>query len=458
MYSSIYRTLILPLWELKQKRHTRHSLQQLKANARLSRAQVQACQFQKLKSIIQHAYDHTKYYRQVFDALGCTPASLTTIADLGRLPFVTREILNDRHKDMIADTYAPNEIHYDATGGSSGLTTRFARDNACLAIKKAAEYRFNGFTGWKPGEKILYYWPALKDFARTGSPRSLLKNQLLTREILLYAGKLNPEVLSEHVQILQRFKPALIRCFPSALQQLAEYCKEQAIRLPVSRGIISVGEPLLDSQRVIFQEIFCAPAYNCYVSRETGNMACECNQHNGLHVADDMVFIEVVNPDINGMGEIAVTDLTNYGMPLIRYRIQDACRIPNKACPCGSNFTRIDLSGARLTDYFIAPTDNSFISGASLVHYLLAEGSGLGRMQLVQDAQDHILVRIADNEQNCSEGMQQIRTKIDAMFKGSMRTDFEFVESIPFLASGKYCFAKRTFTPSKTPKDAPHAN
>ena len=96
---------------------------------------------------------------------------------------------------------------------------------------------------------------------------------------------------------------------------------------------MSTGESLEPFHREIFREAFNAETFNMYGTREVGNIACECDCHEGLHIAMETSLVEVVDqgrPVADGTeGEIIVTDLTNYGFPMIRYAIEDfGCRLP----------------------------------------------------------------------------------------------------------------------------------
>ena len=83
---------------------------------------------------------------------------------------------------------------------------------------------------------------------------------------------------------------------------------------------------LFEPIRQTIESVFQAPVFNRYGSREVGDIACECEAHSGLHVALPTQFVEILRPDGTAagpgeIGEIVVTSLTNFAMPLIRYRI-----------------------------------------------------------------------------------------------------------------------------------------
>jgi phenylacetate-CoA ligase len=408
----------------------------------MDRKDIEEIQRKKLAALLLHAYRNTCYYKELFDRASFNPESCSGPGDINKIPPLTREILNNRFNDLIASNIPRNGIHLDGTGGSTGMPTRFARDNECLDIKRASEFRFNSWTGWHPPEKILYYWSPIRDFGSRKWISSLDPLRYLRPELRVYAGKLNDKLMSEHLKIITRYRPALLRAFPNTLQIFAEYLERCKVQCRIKNGIICVGESINDFQRDLFERVFSAKVFNCYVSRECGNMACECNSHTGLHVAEDMIMLEVDNPDPGGTGEILLTDLENYGMPLIRYRIQDASRWVAGECPCGMRFRRIDLNSARLADFLVSPIDGSMIGGVTLIHYLLAVGPIVGRFQIVQDQLDHVTVRMARSEEKNEEAKNHIRKTLNRIFEGKMRQDIEYLDEIPFLSSGKYQFIR----------------
>jgi len=326
LYSKVHSVLVRPFWERRNGLGTREHLRFLMKSELWSEARLRSYQIERLRLVLRHAYEHTQFYKKRFNEAGFNPYEVDSFDPLKRIPPVTRQDLNDSLKDMIADTIPENERHFDATGGSTGLPTKFARDNACLSIKKASEYRFNMWAGWNPGEKILAYWPALTDFSGDEKKGYEVRSLLYTRNLKLFSGQLNEKILSDHVQAFRWFRPHLIRAFPSALQRFAEYVSQLEVVLPRPKAIICVGEPLLQSQRAIFSKVFGCDVFNCYVSRECGNIACECSAHDGLHIAEELVYLEIENQGKGEFGEIFLTDLWNMGMPLIRYRIQDAAK------------------------------------------------------------------------------------------------------------------------------------
>ncbi len=444
-YSRIHQKFLWPLVERRSSLKTGPASRFLAESDFWPAERIREFQWKRLSALVEHAYNHTVFFNKRMNEIGAKPDDIKSIEDFKKIPPVTREEVNENLYEMLADNIPEGERHFSSTGGSTGLATRFARDNQCLSLKKASEYKFNRWTGWNPGDKILYYWPALTDFS--GDPQKLrfLRSLFYSRSLSLYAGRLNQSILKEHLSLFAKFRPKLVRAFPSALQRFCEYAGEHGIRLEGPEAIICVGEPLLQSQNKLFSEIFGCQVFNCYVSRECGNIACECPFHEGLHVAEELIYLEIERKGTGEYGEILLTDLWNMGMPFIRYRIQDAARWVDGECACGRKHRRIGIDAARLSDFLISPIDGSYVSGSTLTHYLLAEGPGVGRVKIIQDERDHIQVTMSGNKKSNREGADHIREKVSIIFQGTMRVDFNFVDSIPLLKSGKYSFVERKF-------------
>lgn len=445
LYSKFHQRIIWPIIERKNGFHTSNHLKILKKNEMLSRDELKALQFKRLKKILNHAYSNTDFYKKKFDSLQLTPEDIRSFDDFQSIPPVTREDLNHYLNEMIATSISEKDRFFSTTGGSTGLATRFAIDFKSLPLKKASEYRFNTWSGWEPGNKILAYWPALVDVSGNEKKKADYKNKYFYRHLKLFSGKLNEAILNEHWFAFNDFKPQLVRAFPSALEKFAEFVESASKKVTRPNAIISVGEPLIHHQRELFSRVFKCDIYNCYVSRECGNIACECPAHDGLHVAEDLLYMEIDSIEENNFGEILLTDLTNYGMPLIRYKIQDAAKWLPGRCACGKNHRRIGVEAARLSNFLISPVDGSYVSGSTLTHYLLAEGPEIGRVKIIQDATDHVVVMITGDEISNIEGASHIEQKMNDIFKGQMRCSMKYVDSIPLLKSGKYSFVERNF-------------
>jgi len=445
IYGTIHHSLIRPFMERRDGILTKHDYAFLMESEKWSRDQLDDFQWKRIKIILRNAYEYSQFYRKRFESLGLNPNDVSSLSDFQKIPSISRKDINEHLDELIETNLCEKDIHYSTTGGSTGLPTRFVRDNKCLAIKLASEHRFDTWCGWTPGDKILYYWPALADFTEDTISPKMMKERLYSRRLKIFSGRLNDKLLAEHADMLKRFKPQIIRAFPGALNMFAEYLESRGEKIPRVRSIISVGESLHDSQKEIFQRVFGATVFNCYVSRECGNIACECTEHRGLHIAEELLYLEIDNESGDPYGKILITDLWNMGMPFIRYEIQDAARWETGSCSCGRNHRMLGIDAGRLSDFLVSPADGARISGSTITHYLLAEGPKMGRVKLIQTAPNQLKVLIACELSDYIPARQHIQERLDKIFGGKMCIEYERTDEIPLLPSGKYSVVERKY-------------
>lgn len=410
--------------------------------------ELEELQLKRLQSLITHAFETVPFYRKRFDEVGLHPSNIKSLDDIRLVPILTRRDIIENFNSLRSSKFKDSDCHLSATGGSTGLRTPFIRDNSCLRAKRALEYRYNTFAKWKFGEKIAYVWPALQDFDVNTKWSRFLPKSGFDRSKMFAAGRLNKEQLKSIVLGLQKFNPALIRAFPSALEQVAFFAISQKKKIVIKpRGVILVGEPLLDSQRQVFAEAFGCQVHDCYVSRECGQHACECEAHTGMHINCESLLLEF---DVSGRparpgetGEIIITDFENRAMPFIRYAIGDLGTPLSGTCPCGRTLPRMAVSAGRVSDFLVSPVDGSLVSGASICHYLLACGPAVGQIQIIQPALEKIVLRVRRSDTSDASfgaNLDEVKKTIMRMLGENICIEVELCDEIAREASGKYRF------------------
>ncbi|WP_146514676.1 phenylacetate--CoA ligase family protein [Rubripirellula amarantea] len=157
-------------------------------------------------------------------------------------------------------------------------------------------------------------------------------------------------VLDEYVKRLRRDRPYVLKALATYLVAIAKHIRDNNVQ-PLSIPVIkTMGSRVTPSQRAVLEQSFGGTYWDDYGSAEFGSIACECDQHDGLHVFDDLFFVEVVDAEGKRMpdgklGWIVVTDLVNTTMPLIRYKIGDVGTMTAETCQCGRTAPRIKVKG-----------------------------------------------------------------------------------------------------------------
>src|SRR5690606_33754784 len=140
------------------------------------------------------------------------------------------------------------------------------------------------------------------------------------------------------------------------VSMLREVARELDRPLTSLRAVQSSAETLTDEDRAIIEEGVGAPLYNRYGAREVGNIAHECDHHNGLHLEMEHSIVEIVDDagrpltEPGAEGDVVVTSLTNGATPLIRYRLGDIARVGQRSCPCGRGSALLDAVLGRITE------------------------------------------------------------------------------------------------------------
>ena len=101
--------------------------------------------------------------------------------------------------------------------------------------------------------------------------------------------------------------------------------------------------------------------YDVYGSTEFKEVAWECDRHEGYHINEDEVIVEILrmeNPSLQELSAIlCITDLRNKVMPLIRYQMYDKGMLINEKCNCGRTFALMKPYAGRSSEYIILPND-----------------------------------------------------------------------------------------------------
>lgn len=441
VYATLLRTFALP-WTL-----ARDNRQSALAHWRFfedsqfwSRQQLQDYQQQKLSALLRHAYDTTPYYRSIFDQRGLKPNDIRSLEDLARLPILTRRDLFDHGTAIRSKSFSDSQVHKLLTGGTTGQQAVLYRDQESLNIKLGMAWRHEKWVGADPCDKIAYYWPAHIDFHHDESWKQRVKQRYVLRQLMNYTGGGSEDSLGQVYRDSVAFRPRMIKAFPSALLRMTEYMKEHHLPYPKIVGIMSTGEVLYHKDKALFEEYYQCPVFDMYGSRETGNTACECNRHRGRHIALETSILEVVRDGIplgpDQDGEYLITDLTNFGFPVIRYQINDYGRILTDTCDCGRPLPMMGTTVGRTHDRVLL-LDGRTIDGNTLLYHTTTDDvHRIGQLQIVQKSVTQFLVRINRRPEPTEATFAFIRGQLRKLL-GEVEVQVEVVDEIPRDPSGK---------------------
>jgi phenylacetate-CoA ligase len=376
--------------------------------------------------------------------------SADPFAALARFPLLDRDTVRAGWQRMLSEAGDRSKWVENTSGGSTGEPVPLRQDPEHLALTVAVREVYSTWAGGSLGDPELYIWGSEKDLeAGGGSARNRFGNRLL-RRTLLNAFLLTDGSIEAILERLRTGPPHLVLAYAQAGYEVARFAERRGIEVPPQRGLIATAGTLYGFMRQQLERTFGCTVLNRYGSRETGDMAGECEHRTGLHVLPWTCHVEVLDPDGKPVGpgeegDVAVTGFTNRAMPLIRYLIGDRARLPEREveCPCGRRTQMLDEVTGRSVDMFLGP-DGQMVDGEYFTH-LMYFRPWLRQFQVVQRAPADVLFRVATEAQVPAADREEIVAKTKAVLGESCAVSFEQVEAIEPSASGKLRYTSREF-------------
>lgn len=441
----ISRYLMVPLFAYRNRQADFKYVRETEEAQYRSPAELAGQQFEDLQRVLLHAREQCPFYATRFAEAGFDPARMTSVAELQKLPLLSKADIQQHRDDMIARNFPKESLVKNQTGGSTGSPLRFFHDRECIYRRQASTIRHDRWAGMELWDKSASLWGHRADFLPPSSFLSKVREATVSRRVMLDTSHITAQKLAQFVETLRQEKPTTYIAYANSLYLLARYIRERGLTdYHRPKSVITSAELLADDQRTLIESVFDCRVFNRYGCRETSVIASECEEHRGMHLCSDRLYVEFVNaggvcgPD--QLGEIVITDLRNYGMPFIRYRIRDMGSASADTCTCGRNLPLMNMVGGRVTDFLVTPAGD-VVSGAAMTIYFVAHVPGVAQAQLVQKERDRLLVRLVKDASFGDESHAKIREAVKKFFGPRMTYEVELVPEIPSEASGKYRFS-----------------
>ncbi len=434
------RSVIGPLWaRWEQSPYLAHSRRLRRADHDAPEV-VAARQWDALRAQLHHAYATVPFYREWFDAARVQPNDIRDPEDYRQLPILTKADIRSHGRRLLSTAYAGSRLHRKTTSGSTGVALEVFVDEAAMQFKRGCTLRVDEWSGWCFGERVAKVW-GNPEYLRRGW-RGRLRNTLLDRATYLDTLRMDEAALAHFTRRLMRSPPSLIFGHAHSVYLYAEYARVAGVVLR-PRGIITTAMVLHSWQRRLIESVFACPVTNRYGCEEVSLIACECEQHTGLHVNSPGVYVELMRDgQPTGPGEpgsVVVTDLANRAMPLLRYQVGDVATWAGWTCPCGRGLPLLERVEGREADYVVTAA-GELISGISLTENFALHVPGVAQIQIVQEAVDQFLFRIVKGPDFGPASLERLHELVVEHFGPQVAFTCEYRDRIPPEASGKYRF------------------
>lgn len=361
-----------------------------------------------LREVVARAYENSPFYRQKMIKAGVKPQDIGNLSDLAKMPFTTKdELRRDPWALMACDKKDISVIHV-STGTTGG--------QPIYTMQTWKEYYLNTSINYprlqpvEPDDLCFIALPYEMSAAGLDFHTRFLNG---LQAAVMAVGKGGAYSTPEKtVKLIRDLKPNIVVTSPSYAITLAEAADEASLDL-AGLGLKKIwlaGEGCSPAFRKRIEKIWGTTVNFACGATECGTIGMECDAHNGYHVSQGHVLVEIVDPKTDKVlapgeiGEIVVTCLLRLDTPLIRYRTQDIGCIDPNPCPCGVTLERLFLRGRQ--------GDQIVLLGKAYSPFYLEEYL----MQLPEVGNWYeFVVKPGDNEQ------LKIRAELAAGFKPTLK-------------------------------------
>ena len=328
--------------------------------------QIEALQLEGIKKTAVQCYEKIPFYKKSFDEAGFDPYSISSLDDVKKAPFVTKQDLRDAYPyGMLAVPLSEvREIHMSS--GTTGVAT----------VGAYTEHDLD-FWGECFARGIRYADGGPNDVAQIAYGYGLFTGGLGAHYGAKAAGcttiPISAGNTERQIRVMREMGSTILCCTPSYAMHIADTAISMGID-PAREFHLRVGihgaEAFSDQFRANLEEKLGYKAYDVYGLTEImgPGVAMECVEQNGLHLVEDHILAEILDPVTHEpvpegeWGELVLTTLTKEATPVIRYRTKDITRIIPGECACGRTHRRIDRLHGRTDDMMIIRGVNVFPS------------------------------------------------------------------------------------------------
>jgi len=331
----------------------------------MQREDLEQLQLERLQSTINRAYKNVQCYNNKFNQLKIVPEDITSLADLARLPFTTKEDLRLNYPYGMFAVPLREVVRIHSSSGTTGKPTVVGYTKNDLKHWANLVARFMTAAGVTHDDLIQVTF-GYGMF--TGAFGLHYGSEAIGAAVIPMGGG-NTE---KQLMIMQDYRTSVLVGTPSYALTLADKMEKMGINpksLSLKVGLFG-GEPWSEGMRREIEQRLCLSATDNYgLSEVIGpGVAGECLCKNGMHVSEDAFIAEIIDPDTcevlppGSVGELVLTTIAKEAFPMIRYRTRDITCLDYSACECGRTTVRMKKTMGRSDDMLIIKGVNVFPS------------------------------------------------------------------------------------------------
>lgn len=415
-----------------------YNLEELKNSQYWTADCINSYKEEKLHFILEYAYRECPFYKHFFDSHHVSPDDFKKLEDIEKFPLLTKDMVRDNYKGMIAQSYPKEKLIPSHTSGSSGKALDFFYTKEFVPYLWAIWWRFRERTGVNFGEKHLNCTGKLVVPIGVKKPPYWRVNKPMN-QWLVNMQHITVEKIPYIVEMINKEKFVYFSGYPSIIYSIAQCIKESGLHVTASPKYIFTGaEKMYENQKQVIEEVF--PGVTCtdhYGMSEGVCNASKC-KHGVYHEDYEFGLLECEKKHwiskTEYEGEILGTTFKNFGMPLIRYKIGDSAVWDTKPCSCGLHSQVIKDVQGRSEDNVITPEGTRI----QRFDYLFKDTKDIKECQVVQRELGSVVFRIVRRDSYSMATEKLIKEEVKKIISPTIECHFEYVDEIERTTSGKF--------------------
>ena len=379
----------------------------------MARAPLEALQLEHLQTTLERVYRHVPCYQKKFLEYGVSPRDLTSLADLAKFPFTTKEDLRLNYPYGMFAVPLRDVVRIHSSSGTTGKPTVVGYTRADLDNWTELVARMMTAAG-VTADDIVHIAFGYGLF--TGAFGLHYGAERIGASVIpISSGNTEKQIM-----IMQDYQSSALVCTPSYALTIADHLGKMGIApdsLKLRVGLFGAEPWSEEMRREIEQRLGILATDNFGLSEVMGpGIGGECEYKCGMHIAEDHFLAEIIDPQTGeilppgAVGELVLTTLTKQAFPMIRYRTRDITRLHYETCKCGRTTVRMEKTRGRSDDMLIVKGVNVF---PTQIEEVLFQVEGCApHYQLVLDREGHmdtLEVQVEVNEKIFFDEMKKQR-------------------------------------------------
>ena len=379
----------------------------------LSREQLRALQLKRLQATVALEYKQVPMYRAMMDQKGVKPEDIRTLEDIRHLPFMNKTDLRDYYPFGLLAAPQSDIVRVQGSSGTTGkpIVVGYTQNDVDVWTEMVSRALAAAGCDCHDIVQVCYGYGLFTGGLGAHQGASALGAMVIP----MSAGNTQRQIM-----MMRDLGSAVLCCTPSYATYLGETIREMGLvpgkDIRLKAGIFG-AEPWSEEMRQKLETLLGIDAMDIYGLTEIAGpgVAFECLEKHGMHVNEDHVIVEVIDPvteqplPYGTPGELVFTTITKTGQPMLRYRTHDICTLDDTPCPCGRTTVRMSRITGRTDDMLVIRGVNVF---PSQIESVLVSIHGVAPHYLLEvdrvNSSDTLEVKVELTEDMFSDTVSQI--------------------------------------------------